>query len=113
MIKEEYNVFKTYQDTDFEPFQSISIAANSRLTRFIVFSPGSEDGFSPVAGEIELQLFSRNAGETKWNKSPTSLRVPIDDNSASSWRDPNGQGVLLEAFEHNQLRENLMEQVSN
>jgi|GEM_PF-1502277 len=112
LIRENYNIFATYQDIDFEPFQSISVPINTRLTKFIVFSPRNNNGFSPLEGEIELQLFSRNSGEAKWHKASTELRVPIDADSATKWKDPNGNmGILIETLDHNSLREKLMEEI--
>jgi hypothetical protein len=81
------------------------------LTKYIVFSP-SEDSFSPQTGEIELQLFSRNSGSSKWQKSASQLKVRIDANSADSWRDPEGQSIFLEAAQQSHMRENLMEEIS-
>jgi hypothetical protein len=112
LIRDDYNIFKNYQDTDFEPFQSISIIGSSRVTKYIVFTPSNNDGFSPALGEIELQVFSRNLGDTKWRKAKSNLKLPVDEGSANTWKDPNGKTILLEAAEHKKLRVNLMEQVS-
>jgi hypothetical protein len=108
LTRESYSVFITYKDTDFEPFLSIPIPINTRLTKFIVFSPSNDNGFSPLEGELELQLFSRNAGEKKWRKASTELRVPINANSATTWKDPNGNGIQIDTLDHNRLREKLM-----
>ena len=56
LIGEKYNIFNGEQESDFEPFQSIALSANARLTRFIVFSPSNEDGFVPDSGEMELEF---------------------------------------------------------
>ena len=110
LSREFYSVFETYEQTDFEPFQSIPVPAKSRLTRYIVFSP-SNDSFSPSAGEIELQLFSRTSEETKWQKTDRDLNFPVDDNSANIWKDPNGESIMIEAIENDSLREKLMEMI--
>ena len=112
LLREEYNVFRVYEESDFEPFQSIALSANARLTRYVIFNPSNEDGFSPTAGEMEMQFFSRNSRESNWQKISTPLRIPNSENDAATWRDPNGKSIMLEAIEHNRFRESLMEKIS-
>ena len=50
LVRDDYNIFKTYTESDLEPFQSIAISGSSRLTKYIVFSSGISSGFSPLAG---------------------------------------------------------------
>lgn len=111
LICDEYNIFKIYQESDFEPFQSIAISAGSRLTKYIVFTPSNANSFSPSAGEIELQLFSRISQGVKWHKTLMKLRVQVDEDAANAWRNPDGKNLLVEAIEHNLMRERLMEQI--
>ncbi len=68
LVRNDYNVFKIYQDTDFEPFSSISILAKSRLVKYITFSPTNES-FSPFNGTAEIKLFFRNSGQARWKSS--------------------------------------------
>ena len=112
LVRDEYSLFKPYQESDFEPFQSVALSANARLTKYIVFSPSNEAGFSPSAGEIELQFFSRNSREPNWRKVNAQLRIPIDESASAIWGDPDGKSVMLEVVEHNRLRESLMEKIS-
>jgi hypothetical protein len=110
LVREDYSVFKSYKETDFEPFQSISVPSKSRLTRYIVFSPSSES-FSPQAGEIELQLFSRNSNKPKWHEARGRVTFLINESHAATWQNPKGQGIMIEAVENSDLRANLMDKV--
>jgi len=112
LVREEYSLFKPYQESDFEPFQSVALSANTRLTKYIVFSPSDEAGFSPSTGEIELRFFKRNSQESSWREVRTRLQIPIDENAANIWGDPDGKSIMLEVTEHNRLRANLMERIS-
>jgi len=110
LSREDYSVFKTYKEADFEPFQSIFIPGNSSIIRYIVFSP-STDGFSPTAGELELQLFSRPANNSDWRKALGKVTFTINEEYANTWRDPKGQSLMTEAVGNDKLRDDLMEKV--
>jgi len=92
---EDYSIFKTYQESDFEPFQSIPLPAKSRLTRYIVFIP-SNDGFSPSIGSMEINIFRRNFNCNEWNKSHESLNIDVDEDTVTVWKGQSGKGVIIE-----------------
>lgn len=68
----DYNIYKIYQQIDFEPFQSISIPAKSRLVKYIVFNPSNEN-FSASVGEANIALFFRNL----MKKNGTNLSIKL------------------------------------
>ena len=103
-------MFKSYQEADFDPFQSIAVPAISRQTQYIVFTPGNE-GFKPSVGEMELELFFRTTGKGEWNKARGSWCISIDSDSANIWGEPESKSILLETTENQKFREVLMEKV--
>jgi len=108
LSREDYSIFKTYQESDFEPFQSIPLPAKSRLSRYIVFIP-SNDGFSPSIGSMEINIFRRNFNCNEWNKSYESLNIDLDEDTVTVWKGPSGKGIIIEATENLKYREKLME----
>ncbi|MCP4105540.1 MAG: hypothetical protein GY749_08390 [Desulfobacteraceae bacterium] len=110
LSRENYSVFETYQNYDFEPFQSIPLQAKSRLTRYIVFNP-SNDSFSPSKGDMEINLFRRNSNENEWYKSSEPLHITIDENTSNTWKGPQGESVMIEAIENHKHREKLLENI--
>jgi len=110
LIRDDYSVFKTYTESDFEPFQSIVIAANSRVTRYIVFGP-SNKSFSPLPGEVELHVYSRSANETEWQKASGNASFPVDDLSASVWSSSENKSIMTDTIENDDLRQKLMERL--
>ena len=58
------------------------------------------------------EFFSRNSLKPDWDKVDGHLKIAVDESASSIWRDPNGKSIMLEAIEHNRLRENLLEKIS-
>jgi len=110
LLRETYSIFETYQNYDFEPFQSIPLQAKTRLNRYIVFNPSIE-GFSPSKGDMEINLFRRNSKENGWHKSIDPLHITIDEHTANTWKDPQGESVMIEAIENHKHRQNLLENI--
>ncbi len=109
LIREDFSIFKTYQENDFEPFQSISIPANARLVKYIVFTPSSHN-FSPSVGRGDLELWFRYFGEKKWQTSENNrVTLEIDNNTSGIWSDPQGKSVMIETVENSKYRDNLLE----
>jgi len=110
-LREDFNIFKTYQEIDFEPFQSISLAGNTRLVRYIVFSP-STDVFSPSSGKGKLELWFRYFGDKTWQSSENKkVTLEIDDNTLGIWSDPQGKSFMIETIENYQYRDELLEKM--
>jgi hypothetical protein len=109
LVREEFSIFKTYQpEIDFDPFQSISISANTRLVKYIVFSP-STDSFSPSIGQGELELWFRYFGDRKWRISQNNkVTLEIDDKSLGIWSNPQGKSVMIETVENYKHRDDLL-----
>jgi hypothetical protein len=106
LIRQKYSVFETYEESDFEPFQAISVSANERLTRYIMFLP-SQAGFSPAAGDIEVNVFVRKReGEFE---SAGKTRFTISSDEATIWQNPDGESIMKETAENNRYRETLMD----
>ena len=110
LSRDDYSIFETYQKSDFEPFQSVLVPANTRVSIYILFSP-SNDSFSPLPGKFELTLYSRNSGASKWHKATGQASFPVDEEYAKIWKDPNGQSIMTETTENNSFREELMEKI--
>lgn len=109
LIREDFSIFKTYQEVDFEPFQSISLSANTRLVRYVVFSP-STDVFSPSLGKGELELWFRYFGDRKWHNSKNKkVTLEIDENTLKIWSDPQGKSIMIETVENYKYRDDLLE----
>ncbi len=92
LSRDDYSIYEHYEETDFEPFQSISVPVNSRLTKYIVFSP-SDTNFSPLSGEIKLQLFSRSYNSRKWIGAKGHMSFSIDNDEAKY-----GGGLTVKAY---------------
>lgn len=107
LIRDDYSVFKTYDRIDFDPFQSISVPKESKITKYVVFTP-TDGNFLPSAGSIELQVYFRESGSSKFKKTDQSLNFSIESEIAEIWESQTGKSILLESKENDQLRENLM-----
>jgi hypothetical protein len=111
LLREDFSIFKTYQEIDFEPFQSISLAGNARLVRYIVFSP-STDVFSLSSGKGKLELWFRYFGDRTWQSSENKkVTLEIDDNTLGIWSDPQGKSFMIETVENYQYRDELLEKM--
>ncbi len=110
LIRDDYSVFKNYVETDFEPFQSISLPKQSKTTKYIVFVP-SDGKFSPSAGDIELQIYFRDSNASGFSKVKRVLNFSVNAEAVKIWGSPTGQSVLLESQENDKFREKLMESI--
>lgn len=110
LLRDDYSVFETYERTDFEPFQSISIPKESRLTKYIVFTP-SDGKFSPSAGNIELQVYFRDSNSSEFAKVKRTLNFLISDDAVKIWSTQTGKSILLESQENDKFREKLMDTI--
>jgi hypothetical protein len=109
LVREDFSIFRTYQENEFEPFQSLSIPSNTRLVRYIVFTP-SINNFSPSSGAGEIKFLFRYFGDKKWQSSRNNtVTLEIDDNTLQIWSDPQGKSVMIETVENYKHRDNLME----
>ena len=108
LARDDYNIFKIYQESDFEQFSSISVLAKSRLVKYIIFSP-SNDSFSPFKGTAEIKLFFRSSGETRWKYSNNQATLEIKQEDVNTWSNPQGQSVMIETEENLNNKVKLLE----
>lgn len=108
LARDNYNVFKIYQEIDFEQFSSISVLAKSRLVKYITFEP-SNNSFSPFEGIAEIKLFFRSSGETKWQSSNNQASLEVKQQDVENWTDPEGQSVMIETEENLNNKVKLLE----
>jgi hypothetical protein len=111
LVRDDFNIFKTYSEIDFEPFQSISVPANARLVKYIAFNSGS-DSFTPSSGKAEIDLRFRCSGNRKWERLINkSITLDINDESSSIWSNPQGRTIMLETIENFQHRNQILENI--
>jgi hypothetical protein len=104
LLKDSYNIFETYTQKDFEPFQTISIGEKSRLEKYIVFTAASAS-FQPSVGDITATLLFRLSGDHKWVSSKNQQNFTIDAESVKLWLNGN---VIIESNINYEYRDKLM-----
>lgn len=112
LLKDKYNIFKNYEQTDFEPFQMIACDSRERFKRHVVFAPEEDENFVPMVGNIELKLYFRTAGSSSWKESMNSVNVEIDQQTQSVWSgltSAEKRSVMLDSDENSEYRKALMD----
>jgi hypothetical protein len=104
LMRDSYNIFETYTQKDFEPFQTISIGEKSSLEKYIVFTAGS-DSFKPSIGVMKVKMYFRLSENPKWVGSKNQQNFTIDAESVELWSDGN---VIIESNINYEYRNNLM-----
>ncbi len=104
LLKDSYNIFETYTQKDFEPFQTISIGEKSKLEKYIVFTAASVS-FQPSIGDIAVKLLFRLSGDRKWVSSKNQQNFTIDAESVKLWLNGN---VIIESNINYKYRDKLM-----
>jgi hypothetical protein len=104
LMKASYNIFETYTQKDFEPFQTISIGEKSRLEKYVIFTAANAN-FQPLVGDIAVKLFLRLSGDRKWIGSKSQQDFSISAESLNLWL--KGKAII-EANTNYEYRDNLM-----
>jgi hypothetical protein len=82
-MKDNYSLFETYNDRDFQKFQTISLGERSRMEKYIIFTASNET-FEPYIGDVTTEVFMRIAGSSKFT-SQNSQDFTIDKQALHSW----------------------------
>lgn len=111
IVRADFNINKTYQVSDFEPFQAISVSANYRVVQYILFSPET-NGFSPSPGKWELKILFRNFDSNKWQSfKNNTATLQIVEAQSNIWANPQGENIMIETVENYKYRDRLMDTV--
>lgn len=104
LVRDQFNIFHSYQKDDFAPFAGISIGARQRRELCIVFSP-TQKPFVPPVGNVVVD--TRLAVDSKlkgWIVSPTTLSLNLGEDLAARWASPDGSPLQVTAVEITQRR---------
>jgi hypothetical protein len=110
LMRDSYNIFQTYKDEDFEPFQTIALAAKSRFSTYIVFV-AANGNFTPSVGDMTIQLFFKVSGSKKWNGSRNLEVLEIDQETQNLWINANPGSIMIETKGNSEDRDKLMDSV--
>ena len=105
LVRNSYSIFEDYEQTDFEPFQTIALTAKSRFSTHIVFMPAN-NSFTPSIGELTIQLFFKTSGSRQWKGSRNLEILGIDQESQQLWA--SSRSVMIETKGNYEDRDELM-----
>jgi hypothetical protein len=108
LVRDQFNIFQRYINTDFSPFSAILIPARSRREMYIVFRP-MHAKFEPPSGKVVLRTSVRTGTGMKWINSPSSISLGLDSDISTRWSSPDGSPQQIQAMEISQSRKEYLE----
>ncbi len=104
LVRDQFNIFQSYQMSDFSAFSGISLGAKQRREMFVIFKP-MQAKFEPPNGKVVLHTsICANADSKKYTESPTLISLNLDQDTIERWARPDGSPQLIQAVEISQSR---------
>ncbi|MCL4273353.1 MAG: hypothetical protein KJZ77_05735 [Anaerolineales bacterium] len=92
VLRNDYSIFKSYNDGDWFPFSTTTLSAHQRMERYIIFKP-KYDEFKSQVGKYSLTLESQ-LKDQKWKQSH-ELKFNISEEVASHWNTPEASAMQV------------------
>lgn len=97
VMRDEYNIFETYTEKDWQAFSGIVLPPKSRIEKYVVFKTMS-DNFEAQKGHFTLSVQRRWYGSDKWGKLLVNLPFELTESNIDQWR--NQKKALLIATDN-------------
>jgi hypothetical protein len=103
LMREDYNIFESYEGKDWFPFSGFSLAPGVRTERYLLFKP-LHDEFRAQEGRFQVSLQSRWYAKDEWKTLPVSLPFRLTEQVAQQWNDPEAPALQVASEDVQQRR---------